>query len=103
MATCLSNGQKLLIIYPTLTVEICKGGNKLLALWQLLHEQDFLVLSNSIQQTNKNAFQWDAYHPLVDRLPACTGQGVSVHGVCVWQTPSRNQWQTPPPWTDRHL
>ena len=37
---------------------------------------------------NKNAFQWDAYHPLVDRIPACTGQvGVSQHaldrGVCI--------------------
>ena len=24
--------------------------------------------------TNKNAFQWDAYRPLVDRIPACTAQ-----------------------------
>ena len=37
---------------------------------------------------NKNAFQWDAYHPLVDCIPACTEQrGVypSMHwarGVC---------------------
>ena len=30
---------------------------------------------------NKNAFQWDTYHPLVDRIPACTAQG----GVCVSQ------------------
>ena len=22
-----------------------------------------------------NAFQWDAYRPLVDRISACTGQG----------------------------
>ena len=28
---------------------------------------------------NKNTFQWDAYCLLVDRIPACTGQG----GVCV--------------------
>ena len=27
---------------------------------------------------NKNAFQWDAYHPLVDRIPVCTGQRVYV-------------------------
>ena len=25
---------------------------------------------------DKNAFQWDAYRPLVDRIPACTAQGV---------------------------
>ena len=24
---------------------------------------------------NKNAFQWDAYRPLVDHIPACTVQG----------------------------
>ena len=24
---------------------------------------------------NKNAFQWDAYRPIVDRIPACTAQG----------------------------
>ena len=24
--------------------------------------------------SNKNAFQWDAYLPLVDHIPACTGQ-----------------------------
>ena len=24
---------------------------------------------------NKNAFQWNAYHRLVDHIPACTGQG----------------------------
>ena len=24
---------------------------------------------------NKNAFQWDAYHPVVDCIPACTRQG----------------------------
>ena len=31
---------------------------------------------------NKNAFQWDAYRPLVDRMPTCTGQeGVSTQGV----------------------
>ena len=29
-------------------------------------------------RSNKNAFQWDAYHPLVDRTQACTAQG----GVC---------------------
>ena len=27
---------------------------------------------------NKYAFQWDAYRPLVDRIPACTAQG----GIC---------------------
>ena len=24
---------------------------------------------------NKNAFQWDAYRPFVDRIPACTVAG----------------------------
>ena len=39
---------------------------------------------------NKNAFQWDAYRPLVDRIPACTGQGRGclpvgclLEGVCL--------------------
>ena len=27
---------------------------------------------------NKNAFQWDAYHLLVDHIPACTARGVSA-------------------------
>ena len=67
---------------------------------------------------NKNAFQWDAYRLLVDRVPACTAQegcvsqhalgrrGVYLGGVCsggvlpkgVWQTPpprEQNDWQTP--------
>ena len=40
--------------------------------------------------SNKNAFQWDAYRPLVDRIPACTVQGgvyPSMHwaGGCVSQ------------------
>ena len=29
---------------------------------------------------NKIAFQWDAYRPLVDHIPACTGRG----GVSAW-------------------
>ena len=31
----------------------------------------------------KNAFQWDAYSPLVDGIPACTAQGgcVSQHAM----------------------
>ena len=69
---------------------------------------------------NKNAFQWDAYHPLVDRIPACTGWGecVSQHslgrgcaggavclGVSAWkclprgvsaQVSAQGVWQTPP-------
>ena len=33
---------------------------------------------------NKNAFQWDAYRPLVDRVPASTAQGgVSAQGGCL--------------------
>ena len=74
---------------------------------------------------NKNAFKWDAYHPLVDRIPACTGQvGVSQHaldrgcvsqhalgrgvsaqgmsaqgGVCPEGCLHRGVWQTLPPRT----
>ena len=33
----------------------------------------FFMLKN---RGNKNGFQWDAYHPLDDRIPACTGHGV---------------------------
>ena len=29
---------------------------------------------------NKNAFQWDAYRPLVDRIPACTVAGGTCPG-----------------------
>ena len=29
---------------------------------------------------HKNAFQWDAYRPLVDYIPACTALGVSAQG-----------------------
>ena len=35
----------------------------------------------SVHYLNKNAFQWDAYHPFVDCIPACTAQGgVSASG-----------------------
>ena len=30
---------------------------------------------------NKNAFQWDAYHPLVDRISPALCRGVSARGV----------------------
>ena len=33
--------------------------------------------------SNNNAFQWDAYHPLVDRIPACNGQGDVCLGGCL--------------------
>ena len=64
---------------------------------------------------NKNAFQWDACHPLVDRTPACTGreggylhrevsakggvcpEGMSTQGRCLADTPFPDQRQTPPP------
>ena len=49
---------------------------------------------------NKNAFQWDAYRPLVDPIPACTGQGGCLRrGVA--DTPRTKGRH--PPWTDRHL
>ena len=42
-------------------------------------------------QWNKNAFQWDAYRPLVDRIPACTDQGVCVSQHAMGQTPPFGQ------------
>ena len=33
------------------------------------------------QVINKIAFQWDAYRPLVDRVPACTARGCQPRGV----------------------
>ena len=33
---------------------------------------------------NKNVFQWDAYRPLVDRIPTCTWQE-GGDGVCISQ------------------
>ena len=45
---------------------------------------------NSKACENKNALQWDAYHPLVDRISACTTRGgVSAQGegcVCLGGT-----------------
>ena len=32
---------------------------------------------------HKNAFQWDAYCPLVDRIPACIVQGGVYPGRCL--------------------
>ena len=67
------------------------------------------------ESPNKNAFQWDAYRPLVDRIPACTAQeGVSTQGVSVQGgggvgvCPGEGEYQhamgqRPPLWTDRHL
>ena len=56
-------------------------------LWQ--RGEVFILRWQRNGRLNKNAFQWDAYRPLVDRIPACTGQGwgVSQHalgmGVCI--------------------
>ena len=54
------------------------------------HLFDKLTTPNSIIlklylkfKLNKIAFQWDTYHPLVDRIPACTGQGDVCPGGCV--------------------
>ena len=41
----------------------------------LLWQTSFLVSVSKLNLKYKNAFQWDAYRPLVDRIPACTGQG----------------------------
>ena len=62
---------------------------------------------------NENAFQWDAYCPLVDHIPACTvqvgclprGVGVSAQGEClpggVSATPPGTRGRHPPPPVDR--
>ena len=52
----------------------------------------FLVYAYSkvTKKVYKNAFQWDAYRSLVDRIPACTARGdvywggVSARGVSAW-------------------
>ena len=43
-------------------------------------------LRSELQNRNKNAFQRDAYRPLVDRIPACTvAMGVPAWGhVLTW-------------------
>ena len=47
------------------------------------------------KRENKNAFQWDAYRPLVDRIPAHTVRGVNLHrGYLPGGVPA---WGTPPP------
>ena len=59
----------------------------------------YLVLEPKVL-CNKIAFQWDAYRPLVDRIPACTSQegggvcpeeGVSAQGGVSAQTPPENR------------
>ena len=54
---------------------------------------------------NKNSFQWDAYCPLIDRIPAFTGQGPGgcLHRVCVCGRPIPGTKGRHPLWTDRHL
>ena len=75
-----------------------------------------------ITMVDKNAFQWDGYRPLVDRIPACTAWGgglpsgsvcpwgVSDHGGCLPRDVSAQRGvsqhaieHTLPMWTDRHL
>ena len=50
--------------------------------------QTVYISKQIMNKQNKNAFQWDVYHLLVDRIPACTGQGgvyPSMHwaGGCI--------------------
>ena len=71
---------------------------------------------------NKNAFQWDAYRPLVDHIPACTvvggctcpgvvyllgvylpRRGVPAWGERVYLPGGYLPRYSPPPWSDRHL
>ena len=44
--------------------------------------QDTVVKMFQSYNVNKNAFQWDAHHPLVDRIPACTGQEGGCMPAC---------------------
>ena len=89
------------------------------------HKAQAYFLNHFIGRTayqNKNAFQWDAYCPLADHIPACTGrecvcpcrhwagvgvgmsnQWVCLGGVCQKGCLSREVsaqgvgvWQTPP-------
>ena len=61
------------------------------------------------QRVNKNALQWDAYRPLVDRIPACTAWGCLPGGVCLGGVCpdggylSQHEMGQTPLWTDRHL
>ena len=52
----------------------------------------------TVRKRNKNAFQWDAYRPLVDRIPACTVQRGVWPRVCLPRGvyPSM-QWGRHPP------
>ena len=84
------------------------GGHPL---WTEWHDWIHYITASSLPNSNKNAFQWDAYRPRVDRIPACTAQersvcrglsvlGVSARGVCI---PACNRADTPPLWSDRQL
>ena len=64
--------------------------------------------------SNKNAFQWDAYRPLVDRIPACTPWGgclllgclprwVSAWGCLPGRCIIACNGANPSPPVDRHL
>ena len=66
---------------------VCLGGGGLvLAFWEnylwneeqcvILHmKRESCCLRDEDLSVNKNAFQWDEYRPLVDRIPACTMAG----------------------------
>ena len=41
-------------------------------------------LAESADIEDKYAFQWDAYCPLVDHIPACTVHGVYVYPSMHW-------------------
>ena len=74
-----------------------EGGNKKVLIYQnrakVLNTHCILEDSSAPDEkshtVNKNAFQWDAYRPLVDRIPACTvcgGGGIPActgQGACV--------------------
>ena len=67
-----------------------------------------ILIESLVNIINKNAFQWDAYRPVVDRILACTAQGggclsggmsaqgvsPSGPGVCI---PACNGADTPSP------
>ena len=83
-----------------------------------MHKVDNFIIKSlhRVYSKNKNAFQWDAYRPLVDRIPAYTVQGAYLNrgGVPAWGIPAAGclpgvcvsqhaMGQTSTLWKDRHL
>ena len=72
-----------------------KGGSKFNFPTVLDVSYHFIIALSCVKDTklinNKNAFQWDAYRPLIDRIPACTvagGGGTCLGGTCPGGVPA---------------